>query len=55
MKFYPQREYSLDEIRSGVVLLCADVKCEDCGKEMPLAVAGSADKGKCISCGGRTS
>lgn len=55
MKFYPQKDYSKDEIRRGIIFCCADVKCHDCQFEMPLAVANSTDNGKCIKCGGKTS
>lgn len=62
MKIYPkinvpedQAGFTADEIRRGMHWLNADVKCEDCGKELSLAMAGSVDNGKCIKCGGRTS
>jgi hypothetical protein len=49
-----QAGFTAEEIRKGDHWLNADVKCEKCGKEQSLAVAGSTDNGKCIRCGGRT-
>jgi len=62
MKIYPHTEgreeyrgFTAEDIRRGLHWLKADVKCEVCGKEQSLAMAGSSDNGRCIKCGGRTS
>ena len=61
MKLYPKhhgheedRGFTAEEIRRGVPLLYADVICKVCGKIQSLAMAGSSDAGRCISCGGET-
>ncbi len=63
MKIYPHPPgyinedggFTADQIKRGDHWLRTDVTCEECGKEQSLAMAGSTDNGKCISCGGRTS
>lgn len=56
MKFYPPtNKITKEDLTSGKVFVWADVKCEDCNHEMPLAMAGSIDNGKCVRCGGKTS
>lgn len=56
MKIYPPNEgFTADEIRRGIHWLYTDVKCEECGHVMSLAMSGSTDNGKCIRCGGKTS
>lgn len=46
--------YTAEEIRQGIQWLHTDVKCTQCSKVQPLAVAGSIDNGKCCRCGGKT-
>lgn len=51
----PEGGFTAEEIKRGEHWLRTDVTCTECGKEQPLAMAGSTDNGKCIKCGGETS
>lgn len=64
MKFYPPKAtindpdrdgFTRSEVLTGAMFLYADVQCHDCKHILPLAVAGSLDKGVCNRCGGKTS
>lgn len=60
MKIYPKPNvpegqdagFTAEEVRSNQIMLYADVKCEDCGKEHALS---NTRNGRCIKCGGRCS
>ena len=52
---HPDGGFTAAEIATGDHWLRTDVECMDCGKVQPLAMAGSTDNGKCVSCGGKTS
>jgi hypothetical protein len=58
MKIYPNPfgdgSYTAEDIKRGLHWVNTDVKCTVCGKEQPLAVAGSIGNGKCCKCGGKT-